>query len=237
MNYYSTKISASILSANFLNLGSEISSIEAAGVDALHLDVMDNHLAPNVSFGPPIISAVATIATVPLDVHLMIDAPWLFFDDYIQAGATDICFHVECYDAGSASHTNIKTTSRVATSVDGTAILRDIHYLKDKGIRAGLTVNPLTDVSIICPFLHALDYILLMSVHPGFSGQSFIQETLAKISDTRAQFDGDIHVDGGVNNTNAEAVVQAGANGLISASYLFASANYSEAVQSLRINP
>ena len=120
------KISASILSANFLNLGDEIRNIESAGIDSLHLDIMDNHLAPNISFGPPIIKPVKSITSLPLDTHLMIDAPWLFFDDYIAAGSTDICFHIECYDLSIPNQDQIKIHSRIATNVDYSKLKKDI---------------------------------------------------------------------------------------------------------------
>ena len=228
------KVSASILSANFLCLEDDIKAIESAGVDSLHLDVMDNHLAPNISFGPPIIKPVRSITDLPLDTHLMIDAPWLFFDDYINAGSTDICFHIECYDANIPSHDHIKQQSRVATEVDYNRVKEHVAYLQSKGIRAGITINPNTDASMIFPVLDVVDYVLVMSVHPGFSGQSFIPETLDKIRAIRARFNKDINVDGGVNDTNAKSIIDAGANVLISASYLFAADDYSDAVDEIR---
>ncbi len=229
------KISASILSANFLQLGKDIESIESAGIDSLHLDVMDNHLAPNISFGPPIIKPVKSITNLPLDTHLMIDAPWLFFDDYIAAGSTHICFHIECYESKIPTHDQIKHQSRVAKNVNYQLIKEHIGYLQNKGIKAGITINPNTDVEVLYPILDIVDYVLVMSVHPGFSGQSFISESLDKIRAIRARFDKDIHVDGGVNNLNASDVIKAGANVLISASYLFSSEDYKTAIDSLRI--
>ena len=234
MNHHTIKISASILSANFLNLENDIRAIESAGIDSLHLDVMDNHLAPNISFGPPIIKPVRSITDLPLDTHLMIDAPWLFFDDYIAAGSTDICFHIECYDANIPSHGQIKQQSRVATDVDYDRVKEHVAYLQSNGVRAGITINPNTEASMIFPVLDVVDYVLVMSVHPGFSGQSFIPESLDKIRAIRARFDKDINVDGGVKDTNAKAIVDAGANVLISASYLFAADDYKVAIDNLR---
>ena len=199
------KISASILSANFLNLGDEIRNIESAGIDSLHLDT-----------------------------HLMIDAPWLFFDDYIAAGSTDICFHIECYDLSIPNQDQIKIHSRIATNVDYSKLKKDIKYLQEKGVRAGVTINPHTDVDLLTPILDYVDYILVMSVHPGFSGQSFIPNTLDRINAIRQRFDKDIHVDGGVNNSNAMDVIKSGGNVLISASYLFGSNDYKAAIDSLR---
>ena len=164
------KVSASILSANFLQLENDVRAIETAGIDSLHLDVMDNHLAPNISFGPPIIKSVQSITDLPLDTHLMIDAPWLFFDDYIAAGSTDICFHIECYDANIPSHDQIKQQSRVATDVDYDRVKEHVTYLQSKGVRAGITINPNTDVSMIFPVLDVVDYVLVESVHLVFLG-------------------------------------------------------------------
>ena len=228
------KISASILSANFLNLGDEIRNIESAGIDSLHLDIMDNHLAPNISFGPPIIKPVKSITSLPLDTHLMIDAPWLFFDDYIAAGSTDICFHIECYDLSIPNQDQIKIHSRIATDVDYSKLKKDIKYLQEKGVRAGVTINPNTAIDLLTPILDYVDYILVMSVHPGFSGQSFIPNTLDRINAIRQRFDKDIHVDGGVNNSNAMDVTKSGGNVLISASYQFGSNDYKAAIDSLR---
>jgi ribulose-phosphate 3-epimerase len=228
------KISGSILSANFLQLKNDILAIESAGIDSLHLDVMDNHMAPNVSFGPPIIKAVNTVTDLPLDTHLMIDAPWLFFDDYIAAGSTDICFHVECYDENIPNHDKIKQQSRVATSVDYDKIKQHVQYLQSKQIKAGITINPDTDASVIFPILDVVDYVLVMSVHPGFSGQSFIPDSLTKIRAIRERFDKNINVDGGVNASNAQSIIDAGANVLITASYLFGAQDYESAINALR---
>ena len=222
------------VSVNFLHLENDIRAIEAAGVDSLHLDIMDNHLAPNISFGPPIIKPVRSITDLPLDTHLMIDAPWLFFDDYIAAGSTDICFHIECYDRHIPSHDQIKQQSRIATDIDYDRIKEHVAYLQSKGVRAGITINPNTEASMIFPILDVVDYVLVMSVHPGFSGQSFIPESLDKIRAIRERFDKDINVDGGVNDTNAKSIIDAGANVLISASYLFAADDYSVAIDGIR---
>jgi ribulose-phosphate 3-epimerase len=234
MNHHITKISASILSANFLHLETEIRAIEAAGVDALHLDVMDNHMAPSISFGPPIIRPVRSTTQLPLDAHLMIDAPWLFFDAFIECKVNELAIHIEAYDTTPTHHEHIKTTSRVATNIDYAKLENDLYYLKTHDIIAGITINPNTPVDTLRPILDHVDSILVMSVHPGFSGQSFIPESIKKVRDIRQLFSGDIKVDGGVNNTNAKALIEAGASTLISASYLFGANDYAEAVQSLR---
>ena len=202
---------------NFLNLGDDIRAVETGGIDSLHLDVMDNHMAPSLSFGPPIIKPIREITPLPLDAHLMIDAPWLFFDSYIDCKVNDICFHIEAYDTTSHCHDDILSQSRAVETVDYNRLHHDIAYLKSKGVRPCITINPNTQPSVIEPILNDIDSILVMSVHPGFSGQSFIASTIQKIETIRAHFSGDIKVDGGVNNGNAEALINAGATILISA--------------------
>ena len=234
MGNHNIKVSASILSANFLTLGSEIESVESAGVDSLHLDVMDNHMAPSLSFGPPIIKPVRKLTTLPLDAHLMIDAPWLFFDAYIQCNVDEICFHIEAYNQTTPEHEQILSASRVAESIDYQRLENDIYYLKTHNIKPGITINPNTDPGVLMPILNQVDSVLVMSVHPGFSGQSFIESSIEKVRTIRQSFQGDIKVDGGVNNTNAKQLTNAGANVLISASYLFGSDNYKSAIDSLR---
>ena len=228
------KVSASILSANFLNLGEDIRKIESAGADSLHLDVMDNHLAPSLSFGPPIIKPVRSITTLALDAHLMIDAPWMYFDAYINCGVEEICFHIEAYDKNPVNHSDITSKSRVATNIDYAKLENDIYYLKTNDIKPGITINPNTNYDVLLPILNQVDSVLVMSVHPGFSGQSFIVSSRQKVSDIRNHFSGDIKVDGGVNNTNAKLLTGAGATTLISASYLFGAPDYKVAIDSLR---
>ena len=228
------KISASILSANFLSLGDDIKRVESAGVDSLHLDVMDNHMAPSLSFGPPIIKPVRSITNLPLDAHLMIDAPWLFFDAYINCGVNEICFHIEAYNKTPVKHTDILSDSRVATDIDYAKLEKDIYYLKTHDIKPGITINPNTSTDVLLPILNQVDSVLVMSVHPGFSGQSFIVSSTQKVSDIRNHFSGDIKVDGGVNNTNARLLTGAGATTLISASYLFGASDVEKAIARLR---
>jgi ribulose-phosphate 3-epimerase len=234
MRNHNIKVSASILSANFLSLGREIEAVEKAGVDSLHLDVMDNHMAPSLSFGPPIIKPVRQKTNLPLDAHLMIDAPWLFFDAYINCKVNEICFHIEAYNKTVTPHEHIMTTSRVVDTVDYERLEKDIHYLKTQRIKPGITINPNTPTDVLTPILNQVDSVLIMSVHPGFSGQSFIETSVEKVRTIRSSFHGDIKVDGGVNNTNAKKLTDAGANVLISASYLFGSSDYKTAIDSLR---
>ena len=234
MGNHNIKVSASILSANFLSLGNEIESVENAGVDSLHLDVMDNHMAPSLSFGPPIIKPIRKITSLPLDAHLMIDAPWLFFDAYIDCNVDEICFHIEAYSKTVTPHEQIMTTSRTVDTVDYQRLENDIYYLKTHDIKPGITLNPNTPPDVLNPILNQIDSVLVMSVHPGFSGQSFIESSVEKVQAIRQSFHGDIKVDGGVNNTNAKKLTDAGATVLISASYLFGSNDYKTAIDSLR---
>ena len=228
------KVSASILSADFLTLGNEINAVEKAGVDSIHLDVMDNHMAPTLSFGPPIIKPVRKHTALPLDAHLMIDAPWLFFDDYINCDVDEICFHIEAYCNAPQNHEQIKTQSRIGQTIDYKRIEKDIDYLKKHKIKPGITINPSTNIKALTPLLNHVDSVLIMSVHPGFSGQIFIQNAIERIRYIRHLFDGDIKVDGGVNDKNAQLLKEAGANTLITASYLFASSDYQRAINALR---
>ena len=229
-------VSASILSANFLKLGQEIDAMVDAGIDSFHLDVMDNHMAPSLSFGPPVIAPIRSLTTLPLDAHLMIDAPWLFFDPYIDCGVNEICFHIEAYCNTQPPHEHILKESRIATDIIMANVLRDIDYLQKQNIKACITLNPFTSPNILSPLLSAVDSVLIMSVHPGFSGQAFLPSAIEHVRQIRNQFNGDIKVDGGVKNAQAPDLIKAGASTLISASYLFHSNNYKEAIESLRVS-
>lgn len=204
------QIAPSILSADFGNLNEDIKTVEGF-VDLLHVDVMDGHFVPNLTFGAPVIRCIKT--SLPLSCHLMIDNPEKYLEDFVKAGATTITFHAE-------------------TVEDMSALIKKIHEL---GVRAGVSVNPETDVKVIENVLGEVDEVLVMSVHPGFGGQKFIESALAKIEWFRAQrSDLDIAVDGGIDNLTAPKVVQAGANILVSGSYIFNSKDRQKAVESLR---
>ncbi len=210
----STLISPSILSADFARLAEEIEAVEAAGADMLHLDVMDGHFVPNITFGPPVIAAIKSVATVPLDVHLMIENPDAFLDDFASAGADILTLHVEAC----------------------THLQRALRQIRDKGIKAAVSLNPSTPVESIKYVLDDLDMVLLMSVNPGFSGQKFIPSVMDKISHTRELVgEGtDIQVDGGVTPANAAAVVGAGANILVAGSAVFSTDDYGAAIKALK---
>jgi ribulose-phosphate 3-epimerase len=206
------KISASILSADFARLADEIADVEAAGVDGLHIDVMDGHYVPNITMGPAVVRGAASVASVPLDAHLMISDPARYADDFIAAGVSRICFHPE-------------------VAADPIALLSSI---KKKGVQAGLAVNPDSDVDSMKRLFPKADYVLVMTVFPGFSGQKFIPSALDNVRRVRAVFKRDIAVDGGVSPRNARKVYQAGGNVFVVASAVFGRKDRAAAVRTLR---
>lgn len=213
-----TIIAPSILSADFSKLGQEIQSIEAAGADWVHIDVMDGHFVPNLTFGPPVISAVRATTKLPFDVHLMIERPELSIADYIAAGADRITVHLEAC----------------------THLHRTIYSIKEKGLPAGVAINPATPVSALEPILSDVDMILIMTVNPGFGGQSFIPYSLDKLRQLSAMLKEkglthvDVQVDGGVNANTAADIRLAGANVLVAGSAVFTAPDRKAAIASLR---
>lgn len=212
-----TKIAPSLLSCDFGRLADEISALEAAGADILHLDVMDGHYVPNLSFGFPLIRKIRQLSKLPLDVHLMVTNPEFHVQELLSLGVQYISFHQEtCYH----SH-------------------RLLRLIKDHGLEAGLALNPATPINTLNSIIPELDYVLVMSVNPGYSAQKFIPSAIGKIkelADLRRVHDLAlaIEVDGGVSNVNAGDLTQAGANILVSASYIFSQADYRQAITALR---
>ena len=196
------RIAPSILSADFARLGEEISAIDAAGADYIHVDVMDGHFVPNISFGPTVMAAVRARSKKPFDVHLMISPVDVYLPAFAAAGADIITVHAE---AGPHLH-------------------RTLQAIRGLGVKAGVAINPGTPVSAIEPVLDDVDLVLVMSVNPGFGGQSFIPSTLSRLRQARALIGDrpiDLEVDGGISAGNARAVAEAGANVFVAGSSIY----------------
>jgi ribulose-phosphate 3-epimerase len=210
-------IAPSMLACDFTRLAEEIRAVEQAGADWLHLDVMDGHFVPNISFGPVIVEAARRVSRLPLDVQLMIEHPERYADAFIKAGADHLTVHVEA--------------DGLADPAAMTAFLRDLRRRK---IRAGVSVRPKTPVEALKPYLQEADLVLIMTVEPGFGGQAFLPETLGKIRQVRRWYTGDVEVDGGINPQTAAQVCEAGANILVAGTSIFRSRDYGAAITALR---
>ena len=208
------KIAPSLLAADWLRLGAEIDSVQAAGCDLLHCDVADGHFAPNLTMGPPIVRAVARVAKVPVDVHLMLENPGEFIEAFAEAGASIIGVHAE------ATH-------------DLAGLVARIHAC---GKRASLTLNPGTPARAVEDYLEVVDQVLVMSVEPGFGGQKFIAAVLEKVRQLRQEAPSalDIEIDGGINPETARLAVEAGANVLVAGTAIFRAADRGQAIRALR---
>lgn len=212
------EIAPSILSADFAQLAREIERVEKAGANVIHLDVMDGHFVPNITIGPPAIASIRKVTNLPLDVHLMIERPDRYLDDFIRAGANWISVHVE-----ADNHLD-----------------RTLHYLQEKGIRAGVAINPGTSLGTLDEVMPWVDYILVMTVNPGFGGQKFIPSMLKKIRRIRESvvcnnYRTRIEVDGGISAHNLNEVIAAGAEIIVAGYAIFGSdKDASEAVRDLK---
>jgi len=199
------KIAASILSADFARLGEQVNEAAAGGADWIHVDVMDGHFVPNMTIGPPIVAALRPITDLPLDVHLMIEQPDQLIPEFVRAGADCITVHQE-----TCPHLH-----------------RTIQVIKDSGVKAGVTINPGTPLSVLEEILAEVDLVLIMSVNPGFGGQSYIPASSDKIArlrrllEERGLLDVELEVDGGIKAHNAAEIVAAGASVLVVGSAIF----------------
>ena len=212
-----SKIAPSILSADFSKLGDEIKEVEQAGADYIHVDVMDGHFVPNITIGPLIVDAIRPVTTLPLDVHLMIENPDQYIDQFADSGADIITVH---YEACTHLH-------------------RTIMHIKEKGVKAGLVINPATPVELIRPILPELDLLLFMTVNPGFGGQSFIPSVLDQIKQADQwrkdmQLDLEFEVDGGINTETAVWCKEAGIDVFVAGSFIFNKTDRHEAISQLR---
>lgn len=211
------KIAPSLLSSDFSRLAEEINAIETASADMLHLDIMDGHYVPNLTFGYVLVETIAKLTKLPLDAHLMVTNPQDYVERLAKLGIKYFSFHPD-----TVFHPH-----------------RLISAIKEKGMIAGAALNPGTPVTTITELLHDLDFVLLMSVNPGYSGQKFLPVVVDKIKQLKTlalqkNLSFLIEVDGGINNTNAPELISAGADIIVSASYIFKSNDYATAIRSLR---
>jgi ribulose-phosphate 3-epimerase len=211
------QIAPSILSADFAALGRDIAAAERGGADLIHVDVMDGHFVPNITIGPPVVRAIKRIATRPLDVHLMIEEPDRYIEEFIAAGASMVSVHVE-----AVPHLH-----------------RSVTHIKKLGAKAGVVLNPSTPAAMLEDIAPDVDFVLVMSVNPGFGGQSFIPNTLKKLQRVRAVLSAagssaPIEIDGGIGMENVSAVVAAGANILVAGQAIFGTSDAEGATRALR---
>ncbi|MBN1830162.1 MAG: ribulose-phosphate 3-epimerase [Deltaproteobacteria bacterium] len=210
-------IAPSILSSDFGRLAEEIGTVEAAGADLIHIDVMDGHYVPNLTFGPPVIAAIRKVTRLPFDVHLMIENPERWIDAYADAGSDFITVHVE-----AEPHLH-----------------RAVQKIRKRGVKAGLSLNPSTPLGTVGEILGDIDLLMIMSVNPGFGGQSFIETSLSKIARARRMIDEQspgilLEVDGGVKIDNIEAIGRAGVDIFVAGSAIFGSGDYGATIAKMR---
>jgi ribulose-phosphate 3-epimerase len=205
-------IAPSILSADFSKLGEDIKAIEAAGADWVHIDVMDGNFVPNITIGPVVIRSIRKCTDLLFDVHLMIDDPGRYVEEFADAGSDFITFHLEACSSPNET----------------------IGKIRDKGKKVGISIKPGTEVATVMPFLDKVDMVLIMTVEPGFAGQSFTAAMLDKVVQLKKEYKGLIQIDGGINKDTAKEAISAGANVLVAGTAVFGTDNYSESIAGLK---
>lgn len=212
-----TIVSPSILSADFANLERDIKLVEKNGADWIHVDVMDGHFVPNITIGIPVTAALKRVASAPLDVHLMIENPEKYAEDFIKAGADILTFHYEAMNSDDE-------------------VLNLIRFIKSRGVKAGLSIKPKTAPEKILPFLNEVDLLLVMTVEPGFGGQKFMEDCAEKIKVIRKNAPSSliVQVDGGINSDTGRICRDFGANSLVAGNYIYKSADIKSAISSLK---
>ncbi len=214
----SVRIAPSILAADFADLASEVAAVERGGADLIHVDVMDGHFVPNITMGPPVVAALKRVAHVPLDVHLMISNPDRYLEAFVSAGASMISVHVEVLPH----------------------LHRTVDAIKALGVKAGVVLNPSTPVVALEQIAADVDFVLVMSVNPGYAGQAFIPRSEAKVRDVRTALDragneaAPVEVDGGIDQSNAAIVAAAGASILVAGAAVFHTRDPEQATRDLR---
>jgi ribulose-phosphate 3-epimerase len=210
------RIAPSILASDFARLGEEVARVEAGGADWIHVDVMDGHFVPNLTIGPPVVAALKRVASRPLDVHLMIEDPWRYAGQFVDAGAAIVTVHVEVIERG-----------------DGKGLLQS---LRARGVRAGVALNPDCDIGRSKPYLEQCDLVLVMSVFAGFGGQKFMPEVLGKVGALRGAlgFGGEIEIDGGIGSKTIGEAARAGVNVFVAGTAVFGAGDPKARIGELR---